>query len=76
MEVQLSPEQQAELSRMADQTGRTPDELAREAMERYLQDESRFLSAVRTGQNAAARGEFVEPAEVWAGVERALKSRD
>jgi predicted transcriptional regulator len=75
MEVQLSPEQQAELYRMADQTGRTPDELAREAVDRYLKEEGRFLSAVQIGLDEAARGEFLEPAEVWAGVQRALKSR-
>jgi predicted transcriptional regulator len=73
MEVQLSVEQEAELSRIADETGRSPDELAREAVDRYLTEEGRLLSAVRTGRDAAARGEFVEISEVWARVERALK---
>ncbi|MGA2085819.1 MAG: hypothetical protein ABSG60_09900 [Terracidiphilus sp.] len=74
MEVLLSTEQEAELSRMADQTGRSADELAREAVERYLTEEGRFRSAVRAGQDAAARGDFVPTSEVWARVERALKA--
>jgi predicted transcriptional regulator len=73
MEVQLSPEQEAELSRIADETGRSADDLAREAVDRYLAEEGRLLSAVRAGRDAAARGEFVGTSEVWARVERALK---
>jgi predicted transcriptional regulator len=75
MKVQLSVEQEAQLSQIADQTGRTPEELALEALDRYLKEEGRFLSAVRNGRDAAARGEFIAPSEVWAGVQRALKSR-
>jgi|HubBroStandDraft_1064217.scaffolds.fasta_scaffold499364_2 predicted transcriptional regulator len=74
MEVQLSAEQEAELSRMADQTGKSADELAREAVDRYLMEEGRFHAAVRAGQDAAARGDFVYTSEVWAKVERALKA--
>jgi predicted transcriptional regulator len=74
MEVQLSVEQEAQLSRMADQTGRTLDELAREAVDRYLTEESRFHAAVQAGQEAAVRGDFVPTSEVWARVERALKA--
>ena len=74
MEVQLSVEQEAELSRIADEMGRSAAELAREAVDRFLAKEGRILSAVRAGRNAAARGEFVETYEVWARVERALKA--
>ena len=73
MEVQLSAEQEAELSRISDETGRSADVLAREAVDRYLTEEGRILTAVRAGRDAAARGEFVETSEVWARVERALK---
>jgi predicted transcriptional regulator len=74
MEVQLSVEQEAELSRIADQTGRSADELAREILERYIAEESRFHAGVRAGLDAAARGDFVPTSEVWAIVERALKN--
>jgi predicted transcriptional regulator len=74
MEVQLSVEQEAELSRIADETGRSADELALEAVDRYLTEEGRLLSAVRAGQEDAKRGNFVPTSEVWAMVERALKA--
>jgi predicted transcriptional regulator len=74
MEVQLSPEQAAELSRIANETGRSADVLAREAVDRYLTEEGRILTGVRAGRAAAARGDFVETSEVWARVERALKA--
>jgi predicted transcriptional regulator len=74
MEVQLSVEQEAELSRMADQTGRSADELAREAVDRYLTEEARFRAGVQAGLEAAARGDFVPTSEVWAAVERALQA--
>jgi predicted transcriptional regulator len=72
--VQLTIEQEAELSRIADETGRSADELAREAVDRYLTEEGRLLFAVRAGESAAARGEFVEKSDVWARIERQLKS--
>jgi predicted transcriptional regulator len=74
MEVQLSVEQEAQLARMAARAGRGVDELAREAVDRYLTEEARFHAAVEAGQEAAARGDFVPAAEVWARVERALQS--
>jgi predicted transcriptional regulator len=74
MAVQLSVEQEAQLSQMADQTGRSADELAREAVDRYLTEEGRFHAGVRAGLDAAARGDFVPTSDVWARVERALKA--
>lgn len=74
MEVQLTTEQEAQLAQMAAQSGRGVDELAREAVDRYLREESRFRSAVQTGLDAADRGDFVPTSEVWARVERALKA--
>jgi predicted transcriptional regulator len=74
MAVQLSAEQEAQLSRMAAQAGREVDELAREAVDRYLAEEARFHAAVQAGQDAAARGDFVPASEVWANVERELEA--
>ena len=59
---------------MALQTGKSPDELAREAVERYIAEEDRFLSAVQAGLDDAARGNFVPTSEVWSRVEGALKA--
>jgi predicted transcriptional regulator len=74
MEVQLSVEQEAQLSQMAAQAGRSADELACEAVKRYIAEEARFHAAVKAGQDAAARGDFIPNAEVWARVERTLQA--
>jgi predicted transcriptional regulator len=74
MKVQLSVEQEAELSRIADETGRSTDELASEAVGCWLTEEIRIRAGVQTGLDAADRGDFVRTDEVWARVERALNS--
>jgi predicted transcriptional regulator len=76
MEVQLSDEQEAELSRIAEETGRSADELVREILERFIAEGARFCAGVRAGLDAAARGDFVSTTQVWAMVERALKDGD
>jgi predicted transcriptional regulator len=74
MEVQLNPEQEAQLSRIAAQAGRDVDELAREAVDSYLAEEAHFAAAVQEGIDAADRGELLTPSQVWDRVERVLKS--
>lgn len=74
MELQFSAEQEAELTRMAHQSGKSADELAREVVARYLAEEARFRAGVQAGLDAAERGDFVPTSEVWATVERALKA--
>jgi predicted transcriptional regulator len=74
MAVQLKPEQEAQLSRIADQTGKSTEELAREAVDRYLAEEAQFRTVVQEGIDAADRGELLAPSQVWERVERVLKS--
>jgi predicted transcriptional regulator len=74
MTIQLTSEQENRLSEIAARAGRPIEELAREAVDRYLAEHARFRAAVQEGIDAADRGEFVTPTEVWTRVERALKS--
>ena len=74
MEIQLNPDQEARLSELAARNGRKTDDLVREAVDRFLDDETRFAEAVKLGLAAAENGDFVASEEVWAGIERALKS--
>jgi predicted transcriptional regulator len=74
MEVQLSVEQEEQLSQLAAQVGRGPSDLARDVMERYIEDEAQFRAAVQAGLDDADRGNFVPTSEVWAMVERELKA--
>jgi len=74
MKIQLNPDQEARLSELAARNGRKTDDLVREAVDRFLDDETRFAEAIKLGLAAAENGNFVASEEVWAGVERALKS--
>ncbi|MGH9605626.1 MAG: hypothetical protein ACRD3N_07990 [Terracidiphilus sp.] len=72
MVLQLTDEQEAQLSRIAAEAGKAVEDLAREAVDRFLTEEAHFRSAVLAGQQAAERGDFVPTPEVWAKVERVL----
>jgi len=74
MEIHLSADQEARLAELAARDGRNTAELVQEAVSRFLGEEARFAEAVRLGLDAAERGVFVPSGEVWAGVERILKS--
>ena len=74
MEIHLSPEQEARLAELAARDGRNTSDLVEEAVARFLGEEARFAEAVSLGLQAAERGDFIPSDEVWAGVERTLKS--
>lgn len=74
MTIQLTTEQEARLAAIAAQAGRPIEDLAREAVDRYLAEDAHFRAAIQEGIDAADRGELLSPAEVWGRVERVLKS--
>lgn len=74
MDVQLSSEQAAQLARIASVSGRKVDELAREAVDRYLAEEARFQTAVQAGIDSADRGELVSSEDVWVRLEKKMQS--
>ena len=74
MNVQFTPEQEAQLAQIASKEGTDAEHLVRDVLVRYLDDEARFLAAVEKGLAAAERGEFVEEEEMDARVERMFKS--
>jgi predicted transcriptional regulator len=73
MDIALSAEQEAQLAELAARDGRSVNDLAADAVVRYLDEERRFAEAVKRGIAAADRGEFVAADEVWARVERVLE---
>jgi len=73
MEVHFTPEQEARLAQMANQSGTNPEGLVKDVLVRYLDEESRFLAAVEKGIAAAERGEFIEEEEMDARVERMFR---
>jgi predicted transcriptional regulator len=74
IEVQLTPEQEAELSQLANRQGRDVSTLAREILSLYLRQEARFVEAVKRGIAFAERGDFVEHDEVLARIDRLLQT--
>ena len=66
MEVHFTPEQEAKLAQSAAQQGRNPDELVRQVVARYFDEESRFVDAVRRGEEEALR-KFLEITSVLHG---------
>jgi hypothetical protein len=57
MKVQLTVNQEAQLILIAEQAGKTPDELVREVVLRYIADEVRLRAAVQSGFDDAQAAE-------------------
>jgi predicted transcriptional regulator len=73
MEVHITPEQEALLSRIASYSGTDTERLVKDAVLRFLEEDARFREGVERGI-AAEHGEFVGHKEVWANVEKLLQS--
>jgi len=74
MEVHFTPEQEAQLSRIASRAGTDTERLVKDAVLRLLEQDARFRAAVREGIAQADRGEFIEEEEMDARIERMLNS--
>jgi predicted transcriptional regulator len=64
MEVNLAPDLQAKLSRLAAERGSDTQALIQEAVERLVDYDEWFLREVETGLAAADRGELIEHEDV------------
>jgi predicted transcriptional regulator len=73
MGVHFTPEQQAQLTRIATQAGTAAERLVTNVVARCLDEKARFLAVVEKGIAAAERGEFIEEEEMDARLEAMLK---
>lgn len=73
MEIHLTPEQEAQVSQIATQTGTDAEQLVKDAALRLLEEDARFRAAVRKSIDQADRGEFIEEEEMDARLERMFK---
>jgi len=64
MEVRFTPEQEAELSRIAAHAGTDSENFVRDAALRAVEEKNRFRAAVREGIAQADAGELIDDAEV------------
>ena len=74
MEVALSPEQEAQLLRLASRTGRNAEALAQEAIDHLLEHGERFITAVEKGLASLDRGDSVSHEDVGRRIDRLLRS--
>jgi predicted transcriptional regulator len=64
MEVELTPDLHAKLTRLASEQGRDAQALVREAVERLVDYDEWFLREVDRGLAAAERGELIDHEEI------------
>jgi predicted transcriptional regulator len=64
MEVNLNPDLQAKLTRLAAARGSDKQALVEEAIERFVDYDEWFLREVAKGLTAAGRGEFIEHEDI------------
>jgi predicted transcriptional regulator len=74
MEVHFTPEQEAQLSQIAINTGIDAERLVKDAALRLIHEDARFRAAVREGVAQADRGELIEEEEMNARLEQMLRS--
>jgi predicted transcriptional regulator len=75
MEVQFTPEQEAQLSSIAHYVGTNAEQLVKDAALILLEQDARFRAAVQRAIASADRGELLDHEEVVAGIERLLQPR-
>jgi len=74
MEVRLTPEKEAQLAKLASESGRDADALAQEVLGDYLELHARLVEAVKAGEAAIERGDVLTHREVGVQVDLLLRS--
>jgi predicted transcriptional regulator len=74
MEVNLNPELQAKLARVASENNRGVEEYVQQLVERYLDHDEWFRQQVKKRLNQLDRGEFVSHEEVGTRLKQMLRS--
>ena len=64
MEVQFTPDVQAQLNQFAARQGKAASQVVEETVARMLQQQAQFLEGVNRGIAAADRGDLIDHAEV------------
>jgi predicted transcriptional regulator len=70
MEVYFTPEQEAEISRIATHAGIDSERFVKDAALRIVEEKARFSAAAREGIAQADRGEIIDDDEVRLWLER------
>ncbi|HTS60369.1 MAG TPA: hypothetical protein VMH28_00010 [Candidatus Acidoferrales bacterium] len=73
MEVHFNDDLQTRLAQRAAQQGRQLDEVVQDVVARYFEEEDRFVEAVKRGEAAIERGEFLTHEQVGDRLRRFLQ---
>ena len=74
MEVHFTPEQEAKLAQIARVSGTGPEDLVKDAVERLLEEDTRFRAAVWEGVAQADSGQLIDEQDMDARFEQMLNS--
>lgn len=74
MEVRFTPDQEAQLSKIASHAGMDTEHLVKNAALRLVEENARFRAAVREGLAQADRGELIDDDEVRQWLEQQERS--
>jgi predicted transcriptional regulator len=70
MEVHFTPEQEAQIARIASHAGMDTEHFVKDAALRVVDEKARFSAAVREGIAQADRGELIDDDEVRVWLEQ------
>lgn len=73
MEVHVTGELEAKLADSAARQGRNPADLVQDVLASYFEEEARFVEAVKRGEDALQRGEFLTHEQVGQRLQRFLQ---
>ena len=73
MEVHVTGELEAKLTRSAAMQGRNPDDLVHDVLKSYFEDEARLMEAVKRGEDALQRDEYLSQEQVGQRLRRFLQ---
>jgi predicted transcriptional regulator len=73
MEVHVTGELEAKLTHSAARQGRNPDDLVQDVLTSYFEEESRFVEAVKRGEDVFGRGEYLTHEQVGQRLQRLLQ---
>ena len=73
MEVHFSPDLEARLAQRATEQGCNTEELLQDLVTHFFEEEDRFIEAVKRGEAALERGEYLTHEQVGERLQRFLK---
>ena len=73
MEVHVTGELEAKIAHSAATKGCNPDQLVQDVLTRHFEEEARFVAAVKRGEEAFERGEYLTHEQVGQRLQRFLQ---